>query len=329
MSVEAKQLLMHDFERKVGSVLTVDQAEEVMKILSEQLSLYDLERSVSNEFDIEGEELLEAYISAKEIEGRSQKTLERYRYTIEKMMKMIDVPIRKISIFHIRRYLSEEKERGISEITLEGNREVLSAYFGWLQKEGLIDTNPVANLGTIKYKKVKREPYSSVDIEKLKESCDCIRDKAIICFLMSTGCRIGEVCALNLNDIDFDEKECLVLGKGKKERTVFLDDVTAMMLKRYVDSRSDDNEALFVGKKRGTRLTPAGVRYILRKVADKADVKNTHPHRFRRTLATTLIDHGMPIQEVATILGHDKLDTTMTYVYLSKNNIKNSYKKYT
>ena len=327
MSIEAKQLLLHDLEKKIGSILTVDNTEEVMKLLSEQLSNYELEKNQSEGEDIESRELLEAYISAKKIEGRSDKTLERYQYVIEKMMKKIDVPLRKISVFHIRRYLADEKERGLSDRTLEGIREVLSAYFGWLQKEGLIASNPIVNLGAIKYQKLKRIPYSSVDIEKLKESCTNDRDKAIISFLLSTGCRISEVCALNRTDIDFENKECKVLGKGNKERIVFLDDVTAMLLKRYVENRNDEHEALFIGKG-STRLTPGGVRYMLHRVSDRAGVENTHPHRFRRTLATNLIDHGMPIQEVATLLGHDKIDTTMTYVYIDEKNVKNSFRKY-
>lgn len=327
MSIEAKQLLLHDLEKKIGSILTVDNTEEVMKLLSEQLSNYELEKNQSEGEDIESRELLEAYISAKKIEGRSDKTLERYQYVIEKMVKKIDVPLRKISVFHIRRYLADEKERGLSDRTLEGIREVLSAYFGWLQKEGLIASNPIVNLGAIKYQKLKRTPYSSVDIEKLKESCTNDRDKAIISFLLSTGCRISEVCALNRTDIDFENKECKVLGKGNKERIVFLDDVTAMLLKRYVENRNDEHEALFIGKG-SARLTPGGVRYMLHRVADRAGVENTHPHRFRRTLATNLIDHGMPIQEVATLLGHDKIDTTMTYVYIDEKNVKNSFRKY-
>ena len=327
MSVEDKQMLMHDFERKLGNILTMNQAESVMELLSEQLSNYELERNMSEESDIEGKELLEAYMSAKRIEGRSENTLARYKYIIERVMESIDVPIRKISVFHIRRYLSGEKDRGISDRTLEGTREVLSAYFGWLHKEGLISANPIVNLGAIKYQKVNRLPYSSVDIEKLKEHCDCIRDKAIICFLLSTGCRISEACALNKDDIDFEKRECTVLGKGNKERSVFLDDVSAMMLKRYFNERTDDNEALFIGK-RGNRFTPGGVRYMLHRIADKAEVENVHPHKFRRTLVTNLIDHGMPIQEVAFLAGHDKVDTTMTYTYTDKQNVKNSFKKY-
>lgn len=327
MSIEAKQLFLHDLENNIGRVLTVDNTEEVMKLLSEQLINYELEKNPSEDEDIEGKELLDAYISAKMVEGRSDKTLARYRYIINNVMKRIDVPMRKVSVFHIRRYLASEKERGISDRTLEGIREVLSAYFCWLQKEGLIASNPIVNLGAIKYQKIKRVPYSSVDIEKLKESCSKDRDKAIISFLLSTGCRISEVCALNRSDIDFENKECKVLGKGNKERIVFLDDVTAMLLKRYVENRNDEHEALFAGKG-SARLTPGGVRYMLRKVADLAGVENTHPHRFRRTLATNLIDHGMPIHEVATLLGHDKIDTTMTYVYIDEKNVKNSFRKY-
>lgn len=328
MSIEAKQLLLHDFQRKIGGVLTMIQSDQVMEMLSEELSSYEIEKNESEELDIEGGELLEAYITAKRIEGRSEKTMERYRYIIEKMMKKIDVPIRKISVFHIRRYFTEEKDRGISDRTLEGTREVLSAYFNWLHKEGLIQTNPMVNLGAIKYQKVERQPYSLVDIEKLKENCDNYRDKAIISFLLSTGCRISEACNLNRDDVDYANKECRVLGKGNKERTVFLDDVTIMLLKRYVDSRDDNNEALFLSGRKKKRITPSGVRYALHKIADKASVENTHPHRFRRTLATNLINHGMPIQEVASLLGHEKIDTTMTYVYIDKHNVKNSYKKY-
>ena len=328
MSIEAKQMLMLDLSSELGNILTTDDRDTVLCILSELLSKYELETAVNTEFfDMDTDELLEAYISAKTIEGRSPKTLERYKYIISKMMKAINIPARKISVFHIRTYLAKEKDRGLSDRTLEGTREALSAFFGWLHREGLIPSNPISNLGAIKYAKVTRLPYSQVDIEKLKESCTNDRDRAIISFLLSSGCRISEVCGLNRDSIDFDNKQCNVLGKGNKERLVYIDDITVLHLKRYLDSRTDDSEALFIGK--GTnRLQPGGVRYMLKKVSSIAEVNNTHPHRFRRTLATSLIDHGMPIQEVAIILGHDKIDTTMGYVYTDNKNVKNSYEKY-
>ena len=327
MSIEAKTLLIHEFGEKLSPILSAADRDTVLAALSETLVNYGLEHLGDVGSDFESEELLEAYISAKRIEGRSEKTLERYQYIIHKMMDAIPIPIRSITVFHIRKYFSAEKDRGISDRTLEGTREVLSAYFGWLHKEGLLQANPIVNLGSIKYPKVTRLPYSDVDIEQLKESCDCIRDKAIISFLLSTGCRISEVCALNRQDIDFEKRECIVFGKGSKERIVYLDDVTVMQLKRYLGSRKDDNEALFVGKRKN-RLTPSGVRAMLKRVSGSAGVNNTHPHRFRRTLATNLIDHGMPIQEVAAVLGHDKIDTTMGYVYIDRENVKNSYNKY-
>jgi len=220
-----------------------------------------------------------------------------------------------------------EKERGISNGTLDGIRSTLSSYFGWLQKEGLIEKNPCGNLGTIKCAKVVRQPYSSEDLERLKEGCKTLRDKAIVSFLLSTGCRISEVCGLNRDDIHFDTLECKVLGKGNKERIVYLDAVSAMFVKRYLNGRKDDNPALFVGKFK-ERLEPGGTRIMLKALERRTGVENIHPHRFRRTLATNLISRGMAIQEVAAILGHERIDTTMKYVCLDKSAVKNSYRKY-
>lgn len=327
MSIAAKQVLLKDVEKKLGERFVVNDVNSIMQMLTETMSAYEVEQATDTSTDSESEEFLKAFLDAKRIEGRSDKTIERYGYIINRMYESVKVPIRKLSVFHLRSYLTAEKERGVSDSTLDGTRQVFSAYFGWLQKEGLLTQNPTINLNTIKSVKKVRKPYSAVDIEKLKECCECDRDKAIISILLSTGCRISEVCGMNRDNINLVTHEILVLGKGNKERTVFIDDVTVMLIKRYLDGRKDDHEALFIGKGI-TRLTPSGIRKMLHNVADRADVDNAHPHRFRRTLATNLIDHGMPIQEVAAILGHEKLDTTMKYVYINKSNIKNSYNKY-
>ena len=326
MSIANKQMLLREMEEKLGDVVTANDLTSIMGILSECLSVYEVNKSEDTSYDAESEELLAAFLDTKRIEGRSDKTLERYEYLIRRVYESINVPIRKISVFHLRKYLADEKARGISDGTLDGIRQVLSSYFGWLQKEGLLTENPTVNLGAIKATKRVRKPFTSVDIERLKECCTCDRDKAIISFLLSTGCRISEVCALNRDSVDFHKLEVVVLGKGSKERTVYLDEVTSMLLRRYLLQRKDECEALFVGK--GERLHPGGVRRMLNRVAARAGVENVHPHRCRRTLATNLIDHGMPIQEVAAILGHDKLDTTMKYVYQSSENIKSSYRRY-
>ena len=324
MSIASKQSFLFDVERRLNTILPVDSMNSVMRVLSEQIGYYDIERSQNDTNDTESEELLSAFINAKRVEGRSPNTIARYEYIIKRTHKAINVPTRSISVFHLRKYFADEKARGVSDSTLDGSRQVLSAYFGWLQKEGLISNNPTVNIGAIKSQKKIRKPFSAVDIERLKESCTSDRDKAIIALLLSTGCRISEVCMLDRDSVDFDNMEVLVLGKGNKERTVFIDDITAMLLRRYTESRRDESVSLFVGK--GTkRLLPGGVRIMLKRLESRSGVDNVHPHRFRRTLATNLIDRGMSIQEVATILGHEKLDTTMRYVYVNNTNVKNSY----
>lgn len=326
MSISAKQMMLRDIEKQLGNILTVNNTNAVMSMLLDQIAQYNIEAS-NDGYSIDSEDLISAFIEAKQIEGRSPKTTERYAYVIRRMLEVVKVPIRKITIYHLRSYLMGMRERGISDSTIEGVRSVFSSFFGWLQKEGLIDANPCANINTIKCAKIVRKPFNDVDIERLKESCKCVRDRTIISFLLSTGCRIGEVCKLNRDDIDFQNLECKVHGKGKKERVVYINNVTAMLLKRYFAERLDNSEALFIGKG-SERLTPGGVRFRLNTIARKAGVDNVHPHRFRRTLATNLINHGMSIQEVAAILGHDKIDTTMRYVFIENEHVKNSYRKY-
>ena len=328
MSIASRTQLMRELNNVVGHYVNADRMDEIMAAISEKIGKFSIEQDREQiESDSETEDMLKAFLSAKEVEGRSQKTLARYEYICKRALKKIGVPIRDISVFHLRKYLAEEKARGIADSTLDGTREVLSSLFGWLHKEGLIKMNPTGNLGTIKIQKKVRKPYSQTDIEKLKECCKTSRDKAIVCILLSTGCRISEICGLDRDDLDFVNKEVTVLGKGNKERTVFLDDVCIMCLTRYLSERKDNEPALFIGKRR-ERLEPGGVREMLRVLADKAGVENVHPHRFRRTLATNLIDHGMELQNVSQILGHERLDTTMKYIYTSKGDLKNQYRKY-
>jgi site-specific recombinase XerD len=325
MAIEAKVTLLGELERDLYDRLTAAQLAEVMSALADRLNSYTMERLV--DFAGTSDDLLMAYINALSVEGRSEKTLERYRYIITRMMESVKVPTNRITVYHLRRYLTDEKTRGISDRTLEGYRQVFSAYFNWLQRERLIENNPTANLGAIKYAKKQKDIYSDADVERMKFSCKTLRDRAIICFLQATGCRVSEVVGLNRDDVDIFNLVATVLGKGNKERTVYLDQVAAMTLQAYLEARKDNSPALFAGK--GTdRLQPGAIRQMLVKLGKNAKVTHVHPHKFRRTTATNLIRHGMPIQEVAAILGHDKLDTTMQYVVLDKTAVQYSYKKY-
>ena len=323
--LEAKATLLNETERELSTILTASDLSKVLSSLSDVLADFDVTSVDSSK--PENDDLLDAYLSALSVQGRSPKTIERYRYVISRAKQAISVPTRSITVYHLRRYLADEKARGISDRTLEGTRQVFSGYFNWLQREGLINTNPTSNLGAIKYLKKQKDVYSDVDLERLKFGCKTLRDRAIIYFLLATGCRISEMTQLNREDINLTSMECTVLGKGNKERTVYLDPVSAMTLANYLSQRKDNHEALFVG--RGTeRITPHGVRKMLRQLGETAHVQHVHPHKFRRTRATALIRHGMPIQEVAAILGHDKLDTSMAYVVSDKADIKASYRKY-
>ncbi len=324
MAIDAKMTLLNEVEQVLADEITKNDLSRILSVLSDRLSYYDVTKIKT---DDETDDLLDAYLSALHVEGRSKKTIERYAYLLGKLRSAVKTPTRKITVYHLRKYLADEKARGISDRTLESTRQVFSAYFNWLQREGLIETNPTANLGAIKYQKKEKDIYSDVDIERMKFGCKSLRDRAIIAFLRATGCRISEMTNCDRDDVDLNSLECHVLGKGNKERTVYLDSVTAMILKAYLDSRTDDSPALFAGK--GTdRLKPGGVRRMLVELGESTNVTHVHPHKFRRTTATNLIRHGMPIQEVAAILGHDKIDTTMQYVVLDKTELKNSYRKF-
>ena len=324
MAIEAKATLLKALEQQLSTEITAADMAKVLSAVSDQLADYSVIYA-AHETPID--DLLDAYTTAMQIQGRSEKTIERYKYLIGRLMQDVNVPTRSITVYHLRQYLAKEKARGISDRTLEGTREVFSAYFNWLHREQLIDTNPTANLGAIKCPKKIKMTYSEIDIEKMKFCCKTLRDRAIISFLMSTGCRISEMTKLNRDDVDLANLECTVLGKGNKERTVFLDSVTGMLIRDYLNQRKDDSPALFLSKRK-KRLTAGGVRAMMVRLAKASTVEHVHPHKFRRTLATSLIRHGMPIQEVAAILGHDKLDTTMQYVVLDKTDVKNSYRKY-
>lgn len=325
MSLADKQILLNRIAHDLGDDLTSNQLTAVMSKFAEGISEFDVSY-LGEQADLQTE-FLTAFLSAKTIEGKSAKTVERYRYIITRMIRKVGVPVEKINVYHLRAYLAERQSSGISESTLRGERDIFCSFFGWLSREGLLEKNPAGNLTAVKVPKIVRYPFSPVELERLKEACTCERDKALILFLNSSGCRVNEVCTLNRADIDFGGRSCCVLGKGNKERIVFLDDLCLDQLSRYLGSRTDESPALFVG--RGSdRLTPGGVRFMLCRLGERSGVEHVHPHRFRRTLATGLIDRGMAIQEVASILGHEKLDTTMKYVHITTDRVHASYNKY-
>ena len=242
MAIDAKQSFLSQIEHKCADLLTVNEMSRIMSTISDLLQGFRMEE-LRMDMDAQEDDLMDSFVASLRVQGRSQKTIERYVYVIEKFMKYTSVPTRQVNVYHIRNWLTAEKDRGIQDSTLEGNREVLSAYFGWLFRESLIEKNPVVNVGVIKVPKKQKRTYTDIDIEKLNQCCESLRDRAILHFLRATGCRISEMTELNRDTVDLEALECVVHGKGDKERTVYMDAVTGMILGNYLQSRKDKSEA--------------------------------------------------------------------------------------
>lgn len=276
------------------------------------------------------EELLDMFIAAKKVEGCSDKTLRYYKASILKMFSLLIKEVVHITTEDLRKYLADYQNiNNCSKANIDNIRRILSSFFAWLEDENYILKSPVRRIHKIKTNKPVKETYTDEALEILRDNCNCLRDLAIIDLLASTGMRVGELVHLNINDIDFENRECIVFGKGSKERPVYFDARTKIHLKNYIASRTDNNPALFVSLlKPYKRLEISGVEIRLRKLGRRLQINKVHPHKFRRTLATKAIDKGMPIEQVQRLLGHAKIDTTMEYAMVNQNNVKLSHKKY-
>ena len=274
--------------------------------------------------------LLTAFISAKKIEGCSDKTLIYYQNTIERLLATVEVAICHITTSDIRQYLSDYQERkGSSKVTIDNMRRIFSSFFAWLEDEDYIAKSPVRRIHKVKTDSLVKEVLTDEQLEQLRDNCTHKRDLAIIDVLASTGIRVGELVKLNRTDIDFHERQCVVFGKGNKERMVYFNARTKLHLQQYLDERTDDNPALFVSlSSPHTRLTIGGVERRFRLMGSKLSIPKVHPHKFRRTLATMAIDKGMPIEQVQRLLGHVRIDTTLHYAIVNQNNVKIAHKKY-
>ena len=275
-------------------------------------------------------ELLDMFISAKRVEGCSEKTLKYYQASIMRLFSTVDIPAIRMRTDDLRGYLSEYQQTSqCSKSNIDNIRRILSSFFAWLEDENYILKSPVRRIHKIKSNQPVKATLTDESLEIMRDQCGCLRDLALIDLLSSTGMRVGELVRLNRSDIDFENRECVVFGKGSKERPVYFDARTKIHLKNYLDSRTDKNPALFVSLIQPfKRLEISGVEIRLRNLGRKLGITKVHPHKFRRTLATRAIDKGMPIEQVQRLLGHAKIDTTMQYAMVNQNNVKISHRKY-
>jgi site-specific recombinase XerD len=290
-----------------------------------------VEKETSEEKRIkENHTLLDAFIAAKKIEGCSDKTLHYYKTTIEHLFVEVTKDINKMETNDIRYYLAAYQEnKKLSKVTIDNVRRIFSSFFAWLEDEDYIPKSPVRRIHKVRTDTLVKEILSDESIEILRDNCTEIRDLAMIDLLASTGMRVGELVKMNRTDIDFQERQCIVFGKGNKEREVYFNARTKIHLKQYISQRTDDNPALFVSlSKPHTRLSISGVEVRLRQLGKRVNLKKVHPHKFRRTLATMAIDKGMPIEQVQKLLGHVKIDTTLHYAMVNQNNVKMAHRKF-
>lgn len=305
------------------------QTEKLQEVLLHTLWDYDI--SVSDgKAERQEQDLLSLFLAAKRIEGCSEKSLKYYQATTQAMLDGIGKPIKEIVTEDIRQYLTNyQRERHSSRVTIDNIRRILSSFFSWLEDEDYILKSPVRRIHKVKTASNIKETYSDETLELMRDSCSEMRDLAMIDLLASTGMRVGEMVLLNRDDVDFAERECVVFGKGDKERMVYFDARTKLHLQTYLDSRNDNNPALIVSLKAPfSRLSIGGVETRLRELGRQLGVHKVHPHKFRRTLATMAIDMGMPIEQLQQLLGHKRIDTTLQYAMVKQSNVKLAHRKY-
>ena len=327
-----KEEFVNDVLRDMLPYLDNEQASKLQKVLLHELCGYELQRSEGQTADDENENLrlMNAFLSAKRIEGCSEKSLTYYRKTIETMLKKVGKGIMHIATDDLRSYLTTyQLEKQSSKVTIDNIRRILSSFFSWLEDEDYILKSPVRRIHKVKTATTIKETYSDEALETMRDNCETLRDLALIDMLASTGMRVGELVLLNREDINFEERECVVFGKGSKERMVYFDARTKIHLQNYLAERTDTNNALFVSLKAPhERLQIGGVESRLRELGKRLSLPRVHPHKFRRTLATMAIDKGMPVEQLQRLLGHQRIDTTLQYAMVKQSNVKLAHRKY-
>lgn len=325
-----KEEMMAEVMQQMLPYLDNAQLKQLKQVMEQTLFRYEVTGAEVKSREDDSNDLIGMFLAAKRIEGCSEKTLKYYRTTIGAMASSFDKNVRHILTEDLRTYLTEyQSMKQSSRVTIDNIRRILSSFFSWLEDEDYIVKSPVRRIHKVKTASSIKETYSDEDLEKMRDNCAELRDLAMIDMLASTGIRVGEMVLLNRDDIDFTERECVVFGKGDKERVVYFDARTKLHLQEYLKSRTDDNPALFVALRAPyERLQIGGIEYRLREMGRRLNISKVHPHKFRRTLATMAIDKGMPIEQLQRLLGHQRIDTTLQYAMVKQSNVKMAHRKY-
>lgn len=318
--------------REMMPLLSTEQLSALKETVRAQLCGYDIRKKETAVMctNQNGQNYLQVFLDSFRQNGKSEGTIEQYQLHLSRLLAYLGKNVQEVEDDDLIDYMHKYKAiRQVSGRYLNNMRLVFNSFFRWLQRRKIILRNPVDGLEPIKYRQKVKKPLSPQELEKVRCACERERDLAIVEFLYSSAVRVSELTALNRDDIRWESDDVMVLGKGNKEREVYLNARAHYHLRQYLDSRTDDNPALFVSLKAPhERLTKSGVEYILKRLGSHAQVENVHPHRFRRTSATDLLRMGMPIEQVQELLGHVKIETTRIYCTVTKEQVKASHRRY-
>ena len=325
-----KEIVKNEVLQNMIHQLKDEQYEKLKEVLDMVLVNYKIEEIKDELNGEDNQHYVESFLSSKRLEGCSEKTLHYYESTIQILLDKVQQHVKHVTTDDLRKYLTDyQNDHKSSRVTIDNIRRILSSFFSWLEDEDYIVKSPVRRIHKVKSATTIKETYSDESLELMRDNCNSLRDLALIDILASTGMRVGELVLLNVDDINFNERECVVFGKGDKERIVYFDARTKIHLQNYINSRNDENKALFVSiKKPYNRLSIGAIETIIRNLGKQLDIPKAHPHKFRRTLATKAIDKGMPIEQLQKLLGHQKIDTTLQYAMVKQSNVKIAHKRY-
>ena len=325
-----KEIVKNEVLQNMIHQLKDEQYEKLKEVLDMVLVNYKIEEIKDELNGEDNQHYVESFLSSKRLEGCAEKTLHYYESTIQILLDKVQKHVKHVTTDDLRKYLTDyQNDHKSSRVTIDNIRRILSSFFSWLEDEDYIVKSPVRRIHKVKSATTIKETYSDESLELMRDNCNSLRDLALIDILASTGMRVGELVLLNVDDINFNERECVVFGKGDKERIVYFDARTKIHLQNYINSRNDENKALFVSiKKPYNRLSIGAIETIIRNLGKQLDIPKAHPHKFRRTLATKAIDKGMPIEQLQKLLGHQKIDTTLQYAMVKQSNVKIAHKRY-
>ena len=328
---DCRMSLMHDFEENLISLFSVADIQRITDALTFALNNYEITERCTDVVPYEdaNEKILKRYIACLSLDGKSEKTINAYKQTIGKLAQSSLRPLTELSTYEIRYFLACEKERGISNRSLENYRSNLSAFYTWLTTEEVINKNPMLSIKPIAYKNEIKLAFSDIEIDALRSACISDKERALIEALLSTGVRVEELSSMKVVDIDFDKLEVYVRnGKGNKERKTYTTPLASMYIRKYLESRKETNGVWLFYNRNHEQLQTNGIRKILKTIARRANVSNCHPHKFRRSFATGLAKKGMDVREIQKLLGHVNINTTLRYICTDEDNVKASYRKY-